>query len=103
MQETISVFDIYKIGIGPSSSHTLGPWKAARMFTAYLEEQSILNKVLSVKILLFGSLAKTGIGHGTDIAIQLGLCGEDPMTFEVQNIHSKISDIKMMNINLKPL
>jgi L-serine dehydratase len=97
MQEVISVFDIFKIGVGPSSSHTLGPWKAAKMFTSFLEEQSLLQEVVSIEVLLYGSLAKTGIGHGTDIAVQLGLSGEDPVTFDVHSINSKISDIKAMN------
>lgn len=100
MQEVISVLDIFKIGVGPSSSHTLGPWKAAKMFTSFLEEKSLLHEVVSIEVLLYGSLAKTGIGHGTDIAVQLGLCGEDPVTFDVHSIHSKISDIKTMNLLL---
>ena len=100
MQEVISVLDIFKIGVGPSSSHTLGPWKAAKMFTSFLEEKSLLHEVVSIEVLLYGSLAKTGIGHGTDIAVQLGLSGEDPVTFDVHSIHSKISDIKTMNLLL---
>ncbi len=100
MQEVISVFDIFKIGVGPSSSHTLGPWKAAKLFTNFLEEQSLLQEVVSIEVLLYGSLAKTGIGHGTDIAVQLGLSGEDPVTFDVHSISSKISDIKTMNLLL---
>jgi len=98
MQEFISVFDIFKIGVGPSSSHTLGPWKAARMFTAFLEENNLLQRVVSIEVLLSGSLAKTGVGHGTDIAIQLGLSGEDPVVFDVNSISSKINDIKSMNV-----
>lgn len=100
MQEVISVFDIFKIGVGPSSSHTLGPWKAAKMFTSFLEEQSLLQEIVSIEVLLYGSLAKTGIGHGTDIAVQLGLSGEDPVIFDVHSITSKISDIKTMNLLL---
>jgi L-serine dehydratase len=100
MQEVISVLDIFKIGVGPSSSHTLGPWKAAKMFTSFLEEKLLLQEVISIEVLLYGSLAKTGIGHGTDIAVQLGLSGEDPVTFDVHSIHSKISDIKTMNLLL---
>ncbi|MCY7290873.1 MAG: L-serine ammonia-lyase, iron-sulfur-dependent, subunit alpha [Ferruginibacter sp.] len=94
--ESISVFDMFKIGVGPSSSHTLGPWRAAQMFTKTLEDKNILNNVQSVEVLLYGSLAKTGVGHGTAIAVQLGLSGDDPVTFEVENINTKIADIKNM-------
>jgi L-serine dehydratase len=94
--ESISVFDMFKIGVGPSSSHTLGPWRAAQLFTKSLEDKNILNDVLSVEVLLYGSLAKTGIGHGTDIAVQLGLSGDDPVTFDVNAIAAKINDIKAM-------
>ncbi|MBL7743863.1 MAG: L-serine ammonia-lyase [Chitinophagaceae bacterium] len=94
--EPISAFDIFKIGIGPSSSHTLGPWRAAQRFTRSLTERKLLYEVKSVKVLLYGSLAKTGIGHGTDMAVQLGLSGDDPVTFDVHNIHSKLSDIASM-------
>ena len=94
--EAISVFDILKIGVGPSSSHTLGPWRAAQKFVQTLSERNLLQQVTAVRILLYGSLAKTGKGHGTDIAIQLGLCGEDPVTFDVQAINSRIADIAAM-------
>src|ERR1700760_1396156 len=93
-REQISVFDIFKIGIGPSSSHTLGPWRAAQRFIASLEKQYDLRDLRSIKGLLYGSLAKTGKGHGTDIAIQLGLAGEDPVTFDVASIDSYIQDIR---------
>lgn len=93
-REQISVFDIFKIGIGPSSSHTLGPWRAAQQFTASLEQHRLLNQVAQVKVLLYGSLAKTGVGHGTDIAILLGLMGADPVTFDVSAIDSTITRIK---------
>ena len=92
--EQISVFDIFKIGIGPSSSHTLGPWRAAQQFTASLKHQNLLSDVVQVKILLYGSLAKTGKGHGTDIAVLLGLAGGDPVTFDVNAIDSTIEEIK---------
>jgi L-serine dehydratase len=94
--EAISVFDIFKIGVGPSSSHTLGPWRAAQLFLQSLSKKNILFDVTAVKVLLYGSLAKTGKGHGTDIAVQLGLSGDDPVTFEVNRIHSKIADIIAM-------
>ena len=92
--EQISVFDIFKIGIGPSSSHTLGPWRAAQQFTSSLKKQGFLADTIQVKILLYGSLAKTGKGHGTDIAILLGLIGGDPVTFDVNAIDSTIDEIK---------
>ena len=96
--EAISVFDIFKIGVGPSSSHTLGPWRAAQLFLQTLEQQNILQQVTAVEVLLYGSLAKTGKGHGTDVAVQLGLCGDDPVTFDVSSIDSKIADIKNMKL-----
>jgi L-serine dehydratase len=94
--EPISVFDIFKIGVGPSSSHTLGPWRAAQRFCQSLATQNILFNVTAVKVLLYGSLAKTGVGHGTDIAVQLGLSGDDPVTFDVNNIQPKMADIAAM-------
>lgn len=94
--EAISVFDIFKIGIGPSSSHTLGPWRAAQRFVETLQQKNILFDVSAVKVLLYGSLAKTGKGHGTGVAVQLGLCGEDPVTFPVDQVDAKINDIAAM-------
>ncbi len=94
--EAISIFDMFKVGIGPSSSHTLGPWKAALAFLHALDEKQITQQVKNIEVLLYGSLAKTGIGHGTDIAIQLGLCGADPVTFDVDNIVAKMNDISSM-------
>jgi L-serine dehydratase len=88
---------MFKIGIGPSSSHTLGPWRAAQRFLQTLEDKNLLFDVTDIKIFLYGSLAKTGRGHGTDIAVQLGLCGYDPVTFDVNNIQSRIADIAAMN------
>lgn len=89
---------MFKIGVGPSSSHTLGPWRAAQNFVASLESR--IEQVKGVRVLLYGSLAKTGKGHGTDIALQLGLSGDDPVTFDVNNIHSKVADILQMKILL---
>ena len=94
--EAISVFDIFKIGVGPSSSHTLGPWRAAQYFTQSLEKNQQLLQVQAVRVLLYGSLAKTGKGHGTDVAVQLGLSGEDPVTFDVEQIDAKMQDIRNM-------
>ncbi len=94
--EPISVFDIFKIGVGPSSSHTLGPWRAAQQFLAELEERGSLQQVTGIRVLLFGSLAKTGVGHGTDIAVQMGLMGADPVSFAVEEIQPRIRDIAEM-------
>jgi L-serine dehydratase len=92
--EAISVFDIFKIGIGPSSSHTLGPWRAALRFLQTLKNRRGFESVSEVKVLLYGSLAKTGRGHGTDVAVLLGLCGEDPVTTAVEGIKPKIAAIR---------
>ena len=91
--EAISVFDMFKIGVGPSSSHTLGPWRAALQCIETIKEKASLDQVVSVTVLLYGSLAKTGKGHGTDIAVILGLCGEDPVTIDVNSITPKIKTI----------
>jgi L-serine dehydratase len=92
-RESISVFDIFKIGIGPSSSHTLGPWRAAQRFLDGLRQQGRLESVTNVRALLYGSLAKTGKGHGTDVAVILGLCGADPVTFDVNMVDTRIHEI----------
>lgn len=92
--EQISVFDILKIGIGPSSSHTLGPWRAVQRFLQELEENVALEQVVTLQVHLYGSLAKTGKGHGTDKAIMLSLSGEEPETVEVQSISGKIDVIR---------
>src|ERR1700757_779105 len=92
-KEQLSVFDMFKIGVGPSSSHTLGPWRAAQRFLQSIENKNLLQKVINLQVLLYGSLAKTGKGHGTDIAVQLGLCGEDPVTFDVNSIDARIEQI----------
>lgn len=94
--EAISVFDIFKIGVGPSSSHTLGPWRAAQRFIESIYQKGTLFQIESLRVLLYGSLAKTGKGHGTDVAVQLGLCGADPVTIDVNTIDPKIHDIKSM-------
>lgn len=91
--ESISVFDIFKIGVGPSSSHTLGPWRAALQFLRSQREKNKLEKITKLTVLLYGSLAKTGVGHGTDVAVLLGLCGEDPVTFDVDLIQPTIQHL----------
>lgn len=95
--ESISVFDMFKIGVGPSSSHTLGPWRAALRCIDTIKEKTTLDQVASVTVLLYGSLAKTGKGHGTDIAVMLGLCAEDPVTIDVNAITPKINTIHAEN------
>ncbi len=96
--EQISVFDIFKIGVGPSSSHTMGPWVAAQQFLNKVEDKALT----SVKVKLYGSLSKTGKGHGTDVAILLGLSGYDVKTIAVNKIDRYIEEInvnKRLNVN----
>jgi L-serine dehydratase len=90
----ISVFDLFSIGIGPSSSHTVGPMKAARMFAVGLRADGLLTRTASVRAELFGSLGATGHGHGSDRAVLLGLCGEDPRTVDVDTVGDRVADIK---------
>ncbi len=92
--EAISVFDMFKIGIGPSSSHTLGPWKAALRFVETLQKQQLIQQTFSITVLLYGSLAKTGKGHGTDIAVLMGLTDEQPETIDVNSIAEKVALIQ---------
>jgi L-serine dehydratase len=87
----ISVFDIFKIGIGPSSSHTVGPMRAARRFAERLAADGRLLDVAGVKVELFGSLGFTGKGHGSDRAVILGLEGEDPSTVDVDSIPARVA------------
>lgn len=91
--EAISVFDMFKIGVGPSSSHTLGPWRASHIFLKSFGDGE-LKKIQKIHVILFGSLAKTGKGHGTDIAVMLGLSGFDPVTFDVNAINATIDHIR---------
>ena len=91
--EPISVFDMFKIGVGPSSSHTLGPWRAALRCLETIRDKATQSQVTSITVLLYGSLAKTGKGHGTDIAVMMGLSGEDPVTIDVNSITPKIKAI----------
>ncbi|MCU0388306.1 MAG: L-serine ammonia-lyase [Chitinophagaceae bacterium] len=91
--EAISVFDMFKIGVGPSSSHTLGPWRAARYFVERLLAEHQVNHVSQLDVLLYGSLAKTGKGHGTDIAVLMGLCCYDPETIAVETIQQRVDAI----------
>jgi len=92
--ESISVFDIFKIGVGPSSSHTMGPWRAAERFLGVLRERGVFPRVVSLRTDLYGSLAKTGLGHGTDVAVLLGLSGEDPVTCPVEGLVERAGAIR---------
>ncbi|MCD9574552.1 L-serine ammonia-lyase [Flavobacterium soyae] len=101
MEECISVFDMLKIGVGPSSSHTLGPWRAAERFLEELKNESILDQVKRVKVDLYGSLSLTGKGHATDLSVMLGLSGQDPEYIPVENIAGIVKTIEDTNeINL---
>ncbi|MBO6211485.1 L-serine ammonia-lyase, partial [Algoriella sp.] len=91
--DCISVFDMLKIGVGPSSSHTLGPWRAAEAFLKELEAASIFDKISRVRVDLYGSLSLTGKGHATDYAVMLGLSGADPEYIPIDDISSIINTI----------
>ena len=95
--ECISVFDMLKIGVGPSSSHTLGPWRAAERWIKELKEINKFTNVEKITIDLYGSLSLTGKGHATDYAIMLGLTGVNPETIPINTIPSIISEIKNTN------
>ncbi len=94
--EQLSIFDIYKVGVGPSSSHTLGPWRAALAFRISLKNLSISK----IETHLYGSLSKTGKGHGTDIAVQLGLSGLDPVIIDTDDIKTIINKIAQNGIHM---
>jgi L-serine dehydratase len=89
-----SLFDLFKVGIGPSSSHTMGPMRAARRFVLSLEQNSLLDRTTRVRAELYGSLALTGLGHGTDRAVLLGLSGEEPSTIDPEIIDPKLQQIR---------
>ena len=89
-----SFFDLFKIGVGPSSSHTMGPMRAARQFAVGLKENQLLEQTARVRAELYGSLALTGIGHGTDRALLLGLCGEEAATLDPATIDAKLATIR---------
>ncbi len=93
----VSVFDLFKIGIGPSSSHTVGPMRAARMFTHALAHKGLLARVVRVRCEMYGSLGATGKGHGTDKAVLLGLAGHEPDTVDVDRIAAILDDIRATN------
>ena len=95
--ECISVFDMLKIGIGPSSSHTLGPWRAAERWIKELKDNNKFDKVEKISVDLYGSLSLTGKGHATDYAIMLGLSGANPEVIPTESISSTISEIRKTN------
>ena len=90
---TISIFDLFTIGVGPSSSHTVGPMWAARRFLLDLQEKTDLATISAVKVELFGSLAYTGKGHGTDRAVLMGLEGETPESVDPDTIVDRCKQI----------
>jgi L-serine dehydratase len=90
----VSAFDLFKIGIGPSSSHTVGPMRAARLFAERLAHEGLLSNLARVRVELFGSLGATGKGHGSDKAILLGLCGYQPDTVDVDAVPSYLDQIR---------
>lgn len=92
--ECISVFDMLKIGVGPSSSHTLGPWRAAERFVRQLEACGKFEQVTGVRILVYGSLSLTGKGHATDVAILMGLSGADPERVPIEEVPATVSAIR---------
>lgn len=98
MEECISIFDMLKIGVGPSSSHTLGPWRAAERFLAELRNNNKFDLINYIKIDLYGSLSLTGKGHATDLAIMLGLSGQDPEYIPIENIDKIINEINEKKI-----
>ena len=96
----VSVFDLFKIGIGPSSSHTVGPMRAARLFGLRLQHEGLLDQVARVQVVLYGSLGATGKGHGSDKAVLLGLAGHEPDTVDVEAIPALLDGIRAGDLNL---
>ncbi len=92
--ECISVFDMLKVGVGPSSSHTLGPWRAAQRWIGELKKKDKFDDVEKIHVDLYGSLSLTGKGHATDIATLLGLLGHDPVTMDITILESEIERIR---------
>jgi L-serine dehydratase len=90
----VSVFDLFKIGIGPSRSHTVGPMRAARQFACRLRAEGLFERSARVHAALYGSLGATGKGHGSDKAVLLGLCGHEPETVDVEAIPALLQAIR---------
>ena len=100
--ESISVFDMLKIGVGPSSSHTLGPWRAALRWIEKLKEKKKFDSIAEITVELYGSLSLTGKGHATDVAVLLGLEGLDPQHFPIEDIPKvleRIQSTKKIKLN----
>ncbi|MBN6523276.1 L-serine ammonia-lyase [Acinetobacter pittii] len=95
---SVSVFDLFKIGIGPSSSHTVGPMRAAFSYIKELREIQLLESITRIEIILYGSLSSTGIGHATDKAVLLGLMGFDPETINIENSNFLLTQLSESNI-----
>ena len=89
-----SIFDIFKIGIGPSSSHTVGPMVISNQFSSLLKTKKYLNKINKLSIVLYGSLAATGLGHASDVAVLLGLCGKTPQNVDTDMMNEEVINIK---------
>ena len=98
MSQFISVFDMFKIGVGPSSSHTLGPWRASQEWISKLKKTQVFLLTDNIKVDLYGSLSLTGKGHATDYAILLGLSGADPEYVPIKDIDGIINSIKETNL-----
>jgi L-serine dehydratase len=90
----VSVFDLFKIGMGPSSSHTVGPMRAARQFVGRLQHADLLGQTVTVRCWLHGSLGATGKGHASDVAVLLGLCGHEPDTVDVDHIPTLLAQAR---------
>ncbi len=90
----LSVFDLFKIGIGPSSSHTVGPMKAAALFAARMGTEGFLDRIARIEVRMYGSLGATGKGHGTDKAVMLGLEGLMPDSIDPDTIEPRLKHIR---------
>ncbi|MBQ0783566.1 MAG: L-serine ammonia-lyase, partial [Amphritea sp.] len=91
---SISVFDLFKVGVGPSSSHTVGPMVAAANFADHLQQHALAMDVIRIQVDLYGSLSATGIGHGTDNSIVVGLMGERPHRIDPEMILPAVAALK---------
>ncbi len=96
----VSVFDLFKIGIGPSSSHTVGPMRAARLFGLRLRSEGLLERTARVQVVMYGSLGATGKGHGSDKAVLLGLAGHEPDSVDVEAIPGLLDAIRAGDLKL---